>query len=155
MSELVEHFQEYLRVLTEGDAESLPPLSERGLQAATAVLLVQTLRADLKIEEGEIEAVVGAVESILGLEHAEALELAQVAARHVRSGNAMQLALRRLDQCLTRAQRVELVEWLWRIAFADAELAGHEEYLIRKVSGLLSLSTADLVEAKVRAKEAF
>jgi len=46
------------------------------------------------------------------------------------------------------------VERLWRIAFADAELAAHEEYLVRRVSELLGLSTAGLVEARVRAKEA-
>ena len=154
MSELVEHFEEYLRALVEGDAME-SSLSERELQVAIAILLVQTLRADLKIEEGEIEAVVNAAEGVLGLEHDEALELARLAAEHVRSSSSTQVALQRLDQCLTRAQRVELLDWLWRIAFADAELAGDEEYLIRKVSELLSLSTADLIEAKVRAKEAF
>jgi len=154
MSELVEHFEEYLRALVEGDAME-SSLSEREMQVAIAILLVQTLRADLKIEEGEIEAVVKAAEGVLGLEYAEALELAQLAARYVRSSSSTQVALQRLDQCLTRAQRVELLDWLWRIAFADAELAGDEEYLIRKVSELLSLSTADLIEAKVRAKEAF
>ena len=43
----------------------------------------------------------------------------------------------------------------WRIAFADAELAGHEEYLVRKIANQLGLSTADLVETKVRAREEF
>ena len=153
MSELVEHFEEYVRALADGDAAS--PLSERELQVAIAILLVQTLRADFKIEEGELEAVVEAVEAVLGLEHDEALELARLAARHVRAASATRQALQRLDRCLTKPQRLELVEWLWRIAFADAELGGDEEYLIRKFSGLLSLSIADLVEAKVRAKEAF
>ncbi len=49
----------------------------------------------------------------------------------------------------------ELVEALWRIAFADAELAGQEEYLVRKIAGQLHLTTADLVETKVRAREGF
>ena len=52
-------------------------------------------------------------------------------------------------------QKRQLVESLWRIAFADAELAAHEEYLVRKIAGQLGLSTADLVETKVRAREDF
>jgi uncharacterized tellurite resistance protein B-like protein len=52
-------------------------------------------------------------------------------------------------------QKHRLVEALWRIAFADAELAGHEEYLVRKIAVQLGLSTADLVETKVRAREGF
>jgi uncharacterized tellurite resistance protein B-like protein len=154
-SELVEHFEEFLKALAESEGESAPLLSERELQVATAVLLVQALRADLRIKEGETEVVVAGIESVLGLAPGEALALVKAAAQHARSSEAMSSALAALDRSLTRLQRVRLVEWLWRIAFADAELASQEEYLIRKVSDLLSLSTADLIEAKVRAKEAF
>lgn len=154
-SELVEHFEEFLRALAESERDAAPLLSERELQVATAVLLVQALRADLRIKEGETEVVVTGIEEVLGLEPGEALALVKVAAQHARSSEAMSAALAALDRTLTRLQRVRLVEWLWRIAFADAELVSQEEYLIRKVSDLLSLSTADLIEAKVRAKEAF
>lgn len=154
-SELVEHFEEFLSSLAASAEEAAPLLSERELQIATAVLLVQALRADLRIKEGETEVVVAGLEEVLGLEAGEALALVKVAAQHARSSEAMRGALAALDRNLTRVQRVQLVEWLWRIAFADAELVSQEEYLIRKVSDLLSLSTADLIEAKVRAKEAF
>jgi uncharacterized tellurite resistance protein B-like protein len=154
-SELVEHFEEFLNSLAASADEAAPLLSERELQIATAVLLVQALRADLRIKEGETEVVVAGLEEVLGLEPGEALALVKVAAQHARSSEAMRGALAALDRNLTRVQRVQLVEWLWRIAFADAELVSQEEYLIRKISDLLSLSTADLIEAKIRAKEAF
>ena len=48
-----------------------------------------------------------------------------------------------------------LVCLLLALLFADAELAGHEEYLVRKIAGQLGLTTADLVETKVRAREDF
>jgi len=44
---------------------------------------------------------------------------------------------------------------MWQLAFADAELAGQEEYFVRKVAGSLGLTTADLVETKILAREAF
>jgi uncharacterized tellurite resistance protein B-like protein len=154
-SELVEHFEEFLNALAAAETDAASLLSERELQVATAVLLVQALRADFRIKEGETEVVVSGVEKVLGLEAGEALSLVKLAAHHARSSEAMSAALAALDRSLTRLQRVTLVEWLWKIAFADAELASQEEYLIRKVSDLLSLSTADLIEAKVRAMEAF
>jgi uncharacterized tellurite resistance protein B-like protein len=125
----------------------------RDLQVATTVLLVQILRADLQIHEEEIDTVIEALKQVLGLEHEEAGQLVRVASQRVRSSDALPRAAALLDQYLTRKQRVELVEWLWRVAYADSELLAHEEYLIRKVAGLLTLSTADLIEAKVRAKE--
>ena len=63
--------------------------------------------------------------------------------------------VQRSQQECTVEQKRQLVESLWRIAYADAELAGHEEYLVRKIAGQLGLSTADLVETKVRAREEF
>ena len=153
MTGLVEHFSEYLGALSEGRASEAPPLAERELQMAVAVLLVQVLRADLRVKVGEIETIVGGLEGVLGLEHAQAVELTKAAARFARASDAMKVAVRCVDQCLTRPQRVELAEWLWRIAFSDAELASHEEYLVRKTAEMIGLSTADLIEAKVRAKE--
>jgi len=63
--------------------------------------------------------------------------------------------LQQLARECSLEQKRQLVESLWRIAFADAELATHEEYLVRKIAGQLGLSTADLVETKIRAREDF
>ena len=124
------------------------------LQVAIAVLLVQVLRADLAIRDEELAAVVKAVEEVLLLDPEASVALMRRAAHYALHGEAMRVALQRVDQHLTRAQRLELVEWLWRIAFADSEIVAQEEYVVRKVSETLGLSTADLIEAKVRAKEA-
>jgi uncharacterized tellurite resistance protein B-like protein len=76
-----------------------------------------------------------------------------VAEQHVKKPLKKLLAVLR-ERC-TPAQRKKVVESLWQLAFADAELAGQEEYFVRKVSEALGLSTADLIEAKIVAREAF
>jgi uncharacterized tellurite resistance protein B-like protein len=155
MSELAERFREYLHTLSDESGETLEGVSEGDLKMAMTVMLVQVLRADLQIQEEELEAVLGALQEILGLDRGEATALMRVAAHAARDSEGMRVAVERLDRHLNHRQRVQLVEWLWRIAFADAEILSQEEYLIRKISELLGLSTADIVEAKVRAKEAF
>ncbi len=154
MSELVERFREYVATLSE-EGEALQEVSERDLQLALIMMLVQVLRADLVIKDEELTAVIGAVQDILGLDREEAVELMRVAAHSARDSAGMRRAVECLDRHLTRGQRQQLLEWLWRIAFADAEMLVQEEYLIRKVSELLGLTTADIIEAKVRAKESF
>jgi uncharacterized tellurite resistance protein B-like protein len=119
------------------------------------VMLVQVLRADLEIKDEELEAVIGAVQEILGVDREEATELMRAAAHSARDSEGMRQAVERLDRHLTRGQRLQLVEWLWRVAMADAEILAQEEYLIRKISELLGLTSADIIEAKVRALEAF
>jgi uncharacterized tellurite resistance protein B-like protein len=155
MSELVDRFRDYVQTLSDESGQELQAISERDLQLAMTVLLVQVLRADLQIKEEELEAVQGALQQILGLERSEATELMRVAAHAARDSEGMRVAMGRLDRHLNHRQRLQLVEWLWRIAMADAEIASQEEYLIRKVSELLGLGTADVLEAKVRALEGF
>jgi uncharacterized tellurite resistance protein B-like protein len=154
VGELVERFREYVSALSE-EGQRLHEVSERDLQLALVVMLVQVLRADLEIKDEELEAVIGAVEEILGVDREEATELMRVAAHSARDSEGMRQAVERLDRHLTRGQRLQLVEWLWRVAMADAEILAQEEYLIRKISELLGLTSADILEAKVRALEAF
>jgi uncharacterized tellurite resistance protein B-like protein len=154
VGELVERFREYVSTLSE-EGQQLHEVTERDLQVALVVMLVQVLRADMEIKEEELEAVIGGVQEILGVDREEATELMQVAAHSARDSEGMRQAVERLDRHLTRGQRLQLLEWLWRIAIADAEILAQEEYLIRKISELLGLTTADIIEAKVRALEAF
>ncbi|MEE8192777.1 MAG: TerB family tellurite resistance protein, partial [Gemmatimonadales bacterium] len=48
-------------------------------------------------------------------------------------------------------QRMVLAEVMWRVVYADGELAKHESYLIRKLSNLLDLKPGYLAEARKRA----
>ena len=88
--------------------------------------------------------------------HEEAAALVvRVAEEALGRGVSFGAILQQLARDCSLEQKHRLVESLWRIAFADAELAGHEEYLVRKIANQLGLSTADLVETKVRAREEF
>jgi uncharacterized tellurite resistance protein B-like protein len=130
-------------------------IGERRLQLAAAVLMVSVARADLATTEDERRALVSAVSRGLGLPEDVAGVVARCGEDALDRGVRFPVVLARLSRECTTAQKRLLVESLWRIAFADAELAGHEEYLVRKIAGQLDLSTADLVETKIRAREDF
>src|SRR5262245_3912374 len=49
MSELVDRFRDYVQTLSEESGQPLQDISEKDLQMAMTVLLVQVLRADLQI----------------------------------------------------------------------------------------------------------
>ncbi|HXK09657.1 MAG TPA: TerB family tellurite resistance protein [Vicinamibacteria bacterium] len=130
-------------------------ITERGLQIAAAVLMVCVVRADLECRQDEHRALVRGLARALGLAGDEASVVVRAAEESLDRGVLFPAVLARLSERCSVDQKRRLVEWLWRIAFADAELAGHEEYLVRKIAGQLGLGTADLVETKVRAREDF
>jgi uncharacterized tellurite resistance protein B-like protein len=155
-AELVREIKEFLdrewpKAVTEGSAT----ISERRLQLASAVLMVSVVRADLESRQDEHHALQRAVGRALDLHEEAAALVVRVAEEALAQGISFGALLQQIESECSLDQKRQLVESLWRIAFADAELAGHEEYLVRKVANKIGLSTADLVETKVRAREDF
>jgi uncharacterized tellurite resistance protein B-like protein len=154
--ELVAEIREFLA--TEGAglfAREAGLVTGRGLQVAAALLMVSMIRADRANRLDEYRVLARAVAALADATPDEALALVRAAEQEIERGDALAASVARLDTRCTREQKMRLVESLWRLAFADAELQGHEEYLVRKLAGLLHLSTADLIEAKVRGREGF
>ena len=50
-------------------------------------------------------------------------------------------------------QKMVLAEVMWGLVYSDGKLAGREEMLMRKISGLLDLEPAYLSEARKRFEE--
>jgi len=53
-------------------------------------------------------------------------------------------------QC-SAEQRIDIIELLWRLAYADGELDKHEELVIRRVASLLYVTHEDFIAAKLAA----
>lgn len=155
-AELVQEITEFLdRHWPQATAEGSSAITDRQLHLAAAVLMVSVVRVDRASRQDEHRALERALSRALDLETEEAAVVARAAEEAIARGTSFAKTLQRLDAGCTPAQKRRLVEALWRIAFADAELAGDEEYLVRKIAGKLSLTTADLVETKIRARERF
>lgn len=155
-AELIREIQEFIdRQWPGAVAVGAASITHRRLQLASAVLMVSVVRADFESRQDELRALERAVSRALDLHEEAAALVVRLAEQAIARGVSFGAVLVQLGQECSLEQKRQLVESLWRIAFADAELAGHEEYLVRKIAGQLGLSTADLVETKVRAREAF
>jgi len=155
-AELVRDIRDFLeRRWPLGGREGGEIITDRQLQLRAAVLMVWVMKADRGSRQDEHLALERTLARALGLEKGEAEMVIRAAEEAVAGGAPFAAVVARLDAGCTLEQKRRLVEALWRVAFADAELKGEEEYLVRKVAGLLHLTTADLMETKVRAREAF
>ena len=154
---------ELVREITEFLEKSWPRATEEGssaitdhqLQAAATVLMLSVVRADRSSRQDEHRALEEAVVRALDLDRETAAVVVRAAEDTMARGASFAAILQKLEAGCSVGQKRRLVEALWRIAFADAELAGQEEYLVRKIAGHLNLATADLVETKIRAREKF
>ena len=154
-AELVREIREFLGDVWAREDMAAPKRDDRRVQLAAALLMVSVVRADFEDRHDEHRALEHAVERALGLHGVDARVLVRAAEEAMDGGINFPAVVGRIARQCTAVQKRGLVEALWRIAFSDAELAGQEEYLVRKVAEQLGLGTADIVETKVRAREEF
>jgi uncharacterized tellurite resistance protein B-like protein len=155
-SELARELQAFLGdSWTRAAADAAATISDRRLQLAAAVLMVSLVRSDRENHHDEHRALESALPRALGLDSEAAALVVRSAEDAIDAGLSFPATVARLARDCSLDQKKRLVETLWRIAFSDAELTGGEEYLVRKIALKLGLGTADLVETKVRAREAF
>lgn len=134
---------------------NLPSRSgEHSLQLATAVLLVEVMRADTELGEAERDVALAALREKFSLTDDEVerlLELATTEAEHAYDFHRFTSEInRRCDM----SRRVRIIEYMWQVALADGKLCAHENHLMRRIADLLYVSHGDYVAAKDRARQA-
>lgn len=139
-----------LGLLGGGPGPAREPPSE---PLAVALLLLELARADFDLPEVELSKIRQLLEQHyqLGTDQAEALlQQAHSAGREVVS---LYDYVQALNSRLQPADKRGLMEMLWQVAYADGRLDKNEEYLLRKLAGLLYVSDEDYIRAKLAVEE--
>jgi uncharacterized tellurite resistance protein B-like protein len=134
------------------DGESLAEQAH-ALQLATAVLLVEVMRAEPTLEDSERDAVLEALENRFSLSADELERLLELAHDTAQTAYDYQRFTSQLNERFSQAQKIAVVEAMWQVAYADAHLDAHENHVISKVAGLLHVTHGEYIAAKMRAKE--
>jgi uncharacterized tellurite resistance protein B-like protein len=119
-------------------------------QLAAAALMVEAATMDDTFDDAERERIAGLVETRFGLRREEALDLVAEAERAASASVEWHGFTRAIKEGFDHAERVELIEMLWEVAYADGELHDYEASLLRRVAGLLYVSDRDSGEARKR-----
>lgn len=123
------------------------------IQLATAVLLVEVLRADPTLEAAERDAILHALKTRFALSANELSGLMELAQDTAKTAYDYQQFTSLLNEHFTQPEKIEVVEAMWQVAYADAHLDAHENHVISKVAGLLHVTHGEYIAAKMRAKE--
>ena len=91
--------------------------------------------------------------SILKIENDEVDELIAFAKENVKDSTSLYEFTRDINDSFSAEQRIQLIESMWKIAYADGNIDKYEEHIIRKVSNLIYVAHSDFIKAKISAKE--
>ncbi|MDP2634246.1 MULTISPECIES: TerB family tellurite resistance protein [unclassified Pseudoalteromonas] len=126
-------------------------MQEHDLKTAVAALLIEVMRADTQQQDDELKTLTFTLKKYFQLTDEEVDELMQSAGKSLDEAiDYFQFSKQINNQCSAQ-QRIDIVELLWRLAYADGELDPQEEYVIRRVANLLYVTHEDFIAAKLAA----
>lgn len=135
-------------------AQDSPADERHSIELATAALLVEVARIDRESTATERAAVAHAVRDKFGLAPAEAERLIDLAEAQMSQATDYFQFTSLVNRHFSQAQKLRIIELMWRVAYADAELSAHENHLMRKIAELLHIPHGDYIAAKMRARDA-
>ncbi|HEY5597958.1 MAG TPA: TerB family tellurite resistance protein [Kiloniellales bacterium] len=121
------------------------------LRIALAALLVEAAQMDDTFDARERAKVLDLVTQRFDLSREEALGLLVAAEEQVARSSQLHGFTRVVNKAFDQVERIELLEMLWEVTYADGELHDYEASLMRRLTGLLHVSDQESAAARNRA----
>lgn len=144
-----------VKSLFSGAASEADPESARarGLEGAAATLMVEAACLDGEFKQSERDRIRSVLGEHFGLAPADADTL--IAKAELAADDSTQIygVVRVIRESLEPAERIDIIDMLWDVAYADGVVDDYEANLIRRVAGLLYVADRDSGSARKRAAE--
>ena len=122
--------------LTGAPAAAASPAGDE-LKLALAALLAEAAHSHDRFDESERAVVARLLQRRFNLTAADARALLAAGERESNRSAELFHLTRIINERLSAEQRVELIEMLWEVAYADGVLDEYEDSLLRRVGGLI------------------
>jgi uncharacterized tellurite resistance protein B-like protein len=124
---------------------------ERAFELAAAALMLEVTRADFAQTEDERQVLLQLLRDTFALSKEEVEHIEQQARDDVDRAVCLHGFVRTINDNADYDDKLQLVESLWKIAYADGDLDKYEEHLIRRIADLLYIPHDAFIRAKLSA----
>lgn len=144
-----------LRSFLAGDisAQDVELSSEDELAAAAVAVFVEAALLDGSFGDEERQIILQLMTERFQIPEADAASLMDSAAADAEHANKLYSATRTIRDGFGIEERIDVMEMLWQVAYADGVLHDYEANLVRRVAGLLYVQDQDNGRARKRALE--
>jgi uncharacterized tellurite resistance protein B-like protein len=140
-------FESILAWVTGAASDGAP---QDDLQLALAALLAEAGHSDDRFDAAERAAIIRLLERRFDLTQTEAGALLAAGEREAERSAELFRFTRVINERLSHEQRIELLEMLWEVAYADGVLDQYEDSLLRRIGGLIYVSDRERGAARRR-----
>lgn len=146
---MIAHLKSLLRKFDEKNTETDSIDFKTGL----AALLVEVMRADGHTDKQELDSIEQTLITYCDLDITATSQLFDKAKQLVEQAIDLYSFVNVVNANTSDVERIEIIEFLWQVAYADGSLDGQEDHIIRKISGLMYVTHADFIQAKINVQE--
>jgi len=124
--------------------------SDHDLRVATCALFLEIGRIDETFTQAEMDTLLSILKEKYGLSQEHADALIEEADRALENSVDYWQFANLINKNYSVAERIGIVETLWRIVFVDGKMDRYEHYLMNKLGKLLRLTHEQVIDAKMK-----
>lgn len=121
---------------------------EQLVQLAAVALLIELSRADQQVDAVETNTILSLAKTQFNLSETDAQALMADATEKNSKAISLYEFTDLINQAFNKKEKVQLIENMWLVAYADGQIDRYEDHLIRKVADLIYVSHSDFIRVK-------
>ncbi|XXK22585.1 TerB family tellurite resistance protein [Arenicellales bacterium nBUS_48] len=125
---------------------------ETAARVAAGALLFEAAMSDYQLDDVERQTIKDLIIEQFNLDRTDAMTLIALAESQAKEATGLHGFTTLINQNWSEIERVNLMEKMWRVVYADGRLDDHELHLMRKIQRLLHIPQIDYVAGKLRNK---
>ena len=149
---MLKFFKKYIEDKNETGNNAVTSDNNEKIKVAVCALLLEVAYCDDEFSDDEKMQIIKTIQDRFDLNENEAKELIDTAEKERSQSLDLWHYTNLINKNYSNDEKVELIELLWEIIYADDILDKHEDYIIHTLTKLLKIEHKQLIDAKLRAK---
>ena len=122
------------------------------LELTASVLAYEIARSDGKISAEELSTLMEEIEKISEKVGKDKFEILKTVELYSKDSVSFHEFIEDINDNYTKSEKISLIDFMWRTAYADGMLDTDEERLVRRVADLINIKDVEVLKLKDKSK---
>ena len=118
------------------------------IELTAAVLAYEIARSDGEVSKDELSVLMEEIESISEKVGKDKFEILKIIEIYSKNSTSFHEFIEDINDSYSKEEKHSLLEFMWKIAYADGKLDVDEERLIRRVADLIKIKDIEVLKLK-------
>ena len=122
--------------------------SDFEIELTASVLAYEIARSDGEIDDNELEVLMEEIKIISNKLNKDEDEILEIIEKYSKDSVSFYEFVEDINNDYTKDEKLSLLKFMWKIAYADGKLDVDEERLIRRLADLIKIKDMDVLKLK-------